>query len=228
VDTETSKDGGRVEISTNGGATWEDLRDNFIQNGYTSLLLNDVIDGQHFGFAGERRRYFQSIVDLSSFQGEEIMLRFRFTSDDSGAEDGWYIDNIKLFGDFHSITNNACVSSDLNENICDEVTTVVFGEPVPVSNQNIDDPIGVSIFPNPSDGKIFVKIENHNLPTGQAGNTATSLKLVGLDGRLLKNKEVGFSNGLIDFDLSEFPNGIYLLQVQTENTQVVKKLILQE
>ncbi len=229
VQSESSKDGGRVEISIDAGENWEDLRSHFIQNGYTSALLNEVIDGLHFGFAGDRRRYFQSIVDLSSFQGEEVMIRFRFTSDDEDADEGWYIDNIQLFGNFHSITNNACVSSELNENICDEVTTVVFGEPTPVSNQNINSNLGVSIFPNPTDGKVFIKIENqNNLPTGQAGNTATSLKLVGLDGRLLKQKDLDFINGVVDFDVSEFPNGIYLLQVQTEETQVVRKLILQE
>ena len=221
VKTESNKDGGRVEISTDGGANWEDLRSHFVQNGYTSLLQNDVIDGQHFGFAGDRGRYFQSIVDLSSFQGETIKIRFRFTSDDEDANEGWYIDNIKLFGNFHSITNAACASSDLDENICDEVTTVVFGEPEPVATQNIDSEIGVSIFPNPSDGKVFIKIEKNN-------NAATSLRLVGLDGRLLKQKDLEFSNGVIDFDVSEFPNGIYLLQVQTEDTQVVRKLILQE
>jgi len=162
VKTESSKDGGRVEISTDGGTNWEDLRSHFVQNGYTSLLQNDVIDGQHFGFAGDRGRYFQSIVDLSSFQGETIKIRFRFTSDDEDADEGWYIDNVQLFGNFHSITNAACASSDLGENICDEVTTVVFGEPEPVTTQNINPEIGVSIFPNPSDGKIFIKIENNN------------------------------------------------------------------
>ena len=228
VKTESNKDGGRVEITTDGGANWEDLRNHFVQNGYTSLLQNDVIDGQHFGFAGDRGRYFQSIVDLSSFQGETIKIRFRFTSDDEDANEGWYIDNVQLFGNFHSITNAACANSDLNENICDEVTTVVFGEPEPVATKNIDSEIGVSIFPNPSDGNIFIKIENNNLSTGQAGNAATSLKLVGMDGRLLKEKDLDFANGVIDFDVSEFPNGIYLLQVQTEDTQVVRKLILQK
>jgi len=105
--------------------------------------------------------------------------------------------------------------------------TVVTGD-ASVSIETLNSELGVTIFPNPTERKVFVKIENQNLLTGQAGNTSTILKLIGLDGRVLKIKNTDVANGIVDFDLGEFPKGIYLLQIQTDETQFVKKVVLQK
>ena len=224
--TEANRDGGNVEISIDGGATWIDQRQNFLRNGYNGILLNEFLDGDQ-GFTSDRSSYQLSEIELSDYQGEEILFRFRFSSNSSGAVDGWYIDNVKLYGDYHTITNTACVTSDLNEEYCTNVVTVVTGNPT-TAIEILKPELGISIFPNPTAGKVFVKIENNNLPTGQAGNTFAILKLIGLDGRVLKIKNADASNGIIDFDLGAFPKGIYLLQIQTDETQVVEKVVLQK
>ncbi|MFK7774463.1 MAG: M36 family metallopeptidase, partial [Saprospiraceae bacterium] len=217
-DTDSNRDGGRVELSTDGGLTWNDLRFNFTQNGYNEVMLNSILPGQR-GFVRNSGGYIESVADLSEYSGETVQIRFRFVSNDTEVADGWYVDNVKLFGDYRAITNEACVSSDLDENECGSATTVVFGDPS-TSNKNLTSTLGVSIFPNPTNGKVFLKLENT-----QKGSTI--IKLNSLDGRVLKTKEVDFLDGVVEFDLSDFPKGVYLIQIQNEETQIIRKVVLQ-
>jgi extracellular elastinolytic metalloproteinase len=217
-DTDPNRDGGRVELSTDGGTTWNDLRFNITQNGYNGVMLNPILTGK-LGFVGKSDGFVNTIVDLNEYSGETVLIRFRFTSNDTEEADGWYVDNVRLFGDYRAITNEACVSSDLDENECGNATSVVFGDGS-TSNKNLDSSLGISIFPNPTDGKVFFKLEN-------TSNGSTTFNLSSLDGRVLKTKEVDYSNGVFEFDLSTFPKGIYLIQIQTHETQIVRKIVLQ-
>ncbi len=222
--TQKGKDGGIVEISTDEGNTWEDLRFHFVMNGYNSFMTNSSIS--QLAFTGDSEEYIQSIIDLDEYIGEDVLIRFRYTSDETESEEGWFIDDIKFFGDYHEIRNEACVSSDLGENICSDFTSVVFGEPVFTSTNNIESDLGVSLFPNPTNGKLYVTLENQNSNNAVA-NTSTSFKFVGMDGRLIQTTTFDISNGTFDFDLSDFPKGIYFLQIQTEGSSIVRKVILQ-
>ncbi|MFK8010290.1 MAG: M36 family metallopeptidase [Saprospiraceae bacterium] len=217
-DTDSNRDGGRVELSTDGGVTWNDLRFDFTQNAYNGVMLNSILTGE-FGFTGKSDGYINTVADLSEYSGETVMIRFRFVSNDTEEADGWYVDNVRLFGDYREVINEACVSSDLNENECDSATSTVFGDPS-TSNKNLESSLDVSIFPNPTEGKVFLKLEN-------TFKGSTIFKLNSLDGRVLKTKEVDFSNGVFEFDLSNFPKGIYLIQIQNEETQIVRKIVLQ-
>lgn len=76
-DVEPGFDFGYVEASDDGGASWE---------------VVDVVNG-HSGDWVKRS------VDLSAFQGESVLLRFRYDSDllvDLGAHEGWYVDDITI------------------------------------------------------------------------------------------------------------------------------------
>ncbi len=217
--TEASWDGGVVEISTDNGAFWDDLQYDFVKNGYNANINDNPASPitTQPAFTGNSGGFIQTIVDLSAYSGEEVWFRFRFASDAFVGGEGWYIDNVELYSEFYSITNVACITAD-GENICDEATTVVFGNPT--STENIEEAIEVAIFPNPTDGKVFIQMENNN-------NSSTIFKLIGLDGRLLKTKEVDTSNGTFDFDLTGLPAGVYALQVQTDEAQIVRKLIVE-
>lgn len=71
---ESCCDAGYTEISTNGGATWSTL---------TSVT----------GSTGWRT---QSLSLPSVDPGDSLLLRFRFTSDGSVVNPGWYIDNLRI------------------------------------------------------------------------------------------------------------------------------------
>lgn len=98
---ENAWDGGVVEISTNNGSTWSDLGNFFTANGYTTTLNSSTspLSGRR-AFSGNSTTFKLSVIDLSSFRGQTVRIRFRFGSDNStGTTTGWYLDDIKLMSE---------------------------------------------------------------------------------------------------------------------------------
>lgn len=105
--TEKAWDGGVVEVSINGGTTWLDVTNNFIENGYQSQFASNgssSLAGRN-GFTGDSNEDFntnswvKSVIDLSSFDGSSLRFRFRFASDDNTEAtgiNGWVIDDIRV------------------------------------------------------------------------------------------------------------------------------------
>ncbi len=101
--TEDGWDGGVVEVSTNGGTTWNDVgAANFTLNGYNGGLgaaPTNALSGRA-AFTGLQGTFINTKVNLASFNGQSVMLRFRFGSDDNTtaptAPAGWWVDDITL------------------------------------------------------------------------------------------------------------------------------------
>ncbi|MFA9558868.1 S8 family serine peptidase [Evansella sp. AB-rgal1] len=75
---ENNWDNGYVEVSTDGGDTWDTLR------GYTNI-----------------HQYWQTdSVSLNNYIGETIQFRFALNTDGSVVRVGWYIDNVYVLGGF--------------------------------------------------------------------------------------------------------------------------------
>ncbi|HID25415.1 MAG TPA: hypothetical protein EYP23_03000 [Thermoplasmata archaeon] len=77
----STMDMGYLEISDNGGATW------------------DIIDT----FAGRSTtdtdpEWIKKSYELNTWVGHEVQIRFRFMSDESLESKGWYIDDVKIVG----------------------------------------------------------------------------------------------------------------------------------
>jgi hypothetical protein len=119
--TEATWDGGVVEISINNGNTWQVLESEFTQNGYQATFAGNTSHALagNMAFTGSSDAQFtasgfiQSIVNLSSFEGETVFLRFRFATDTNtagGGINGWYIDDIEI-NQIPSITLLANVQS---------------------------------------------------------------------------------------------------------------------
>ncbi len=98
---ESTWDGGVVEISTNNGGNWSDLGNFFTANGYTTTLSTSTnpLSGRR-AFSGNSTTFKLSVIDLTSFRGQTVRIRFRFGSDNStGTTTGWYLDDIKLMSE---------------------------------------------------------------------------------------------------------------------------------
>lgn len=88
-------DGGIVEISTNSGATFQQISP---IGGYTHEISGYAAspwpDGTLcFAGAGELSH---PVFDLSAFAGRIAIIRFHFGGDDNTEETGWFIDNISV------------------------------------------------------------------------------------------------------------------------------------
>lgn len=72
---------GYLEISKNGGTTWE-LIDSFIGDS----KVDNVV------------RWINKFYEIDQWIGEKIKVRFRFVSDSSSEVEGWYIDDLRILG----------------------------------------------------------------------------------------------------------------------------------
>ncbi|MCD6161267.1 MAG: S8 family serine peptidase [candidate division Zixibacteria bacterium] len=90
-DIENSWDGGNIQITTNGGSTWNVITP---EGGYPD---NSVVGLDYEpGFTNSSGGWQPCVVDLSSYAGQTIQLAFRFGTDGSVNRDGWFIDAVVL------------------------------------------------------------------------------------------------------------------------------------
>jgi subtilisin-like proprotein convertase family protein len=95
--TEAGFDGGVVEISTNGGATWTDLGPFMSGKRYDGTLNTGAPIGGRPAFNGNSGASFEkTTINLASFAGQTVSIRFRFGSDGSVGGTGWFIDDILM------------------------------------------------------------------------------------------------------------------------------------
>ncbi|CAN5683594.1 hypothetical protein BH10BAC2_BH10BAC2_03560 [soil metagenome] len=105
------KNGGVVEITSDGGKTWEDLGPYMSGFVYNDMITgNSVLNGR-MAFTHNTAIDFQTTnIDLSAFAGKKIKIRFLYATSDGSAGvpgySGWDIGNIVLSAS-PSITNTA-------------------------------------------------------------------------------------------------------------------------
>ncbi len=126
-------------------------------------------------------------IDLSGYSGNAVYVAFKFTSTTDGSAT-WEVDDISIKGEeILSIDNSI------------------------LSNTNI------SIYPNPSEGTIFIHMDNTNF---------SNVEVRALAGNLVKSFEMNGTNG--SYDLSELQSGIYFVVFLNDNSNYKKtyKLII--
>lgn len=96
--TEYGFDGAVIEISTDGGSNWSDLGAYITANGYTGVLSTNYENplGGRMSWTGNLITWTEVTVDLSSFAGQSVNIRWRMGCDSSLGADGWYIDDVRL------------------------------------------------------------------------------------------------------------------------------------
>lgn len=87
-------------------------------------------------------------------------------------------------------------------------------EPTSVSNPSIGD-FPVKVYPNPADDVLFIETPNAQNFT---------VRLYDFSGRVLKVNDIR-DNQRHELDLSQFPAGIYLVEIKSEHRQRVEKII---
>ncbi len=94
----TDYDGSVLEISTNGGTSWTDLGSYSTSNGYNGTINSCCSNplGGRLGWTGTLAEWTEVSVDLSSFAGQQVMIRWRLGSDSSFGATGWYIDDVQI------------------------------------------------------------------------------------------------------------------------------------
>jgi uncharacterized repeat protein (TIGR01451 family) len=115
-DTELGADAGFVQVSTDGGMVFQDVKDKWIRNGYNSGVQYGTFAIPLLeGFSGTTDdRFIDSYLDLTDYKGEEIIVRFRFGTDDNTGPDvperGWFLDDFEMM-DLIRYESLTCIAS---------------------------------------------------------------------------------------------------------------------
>ena len=93
-------DGGLIEVSTDGGASFSPLPEAAILvrpfDGPISGNASNPLGGRP-GWCGDPRDFWERYaVDLAAFAGEEIRLRLRLGTDQAVGREGWYVDDFEV------------------------------------------------------------------------------------------------------------------------------------
>jgi subtilisin family serine protease len=96
-------DGGVLEISTDGGNTFQDILaagGSFAMGGYNRTIGTDrgsPIAGRQ-AWSGNSQGFITTVVNLPFFSPPNSKLRWRMASDTSGSSEGWRVDTVNIAG----------------------------------------------------------------------------------------------------------------------------------
>ena len=126
-DTEASYDGGVIEISTNNGTSWIDLDPKVILNRYPITMdpTTGTVIAARKAYSGLSGGFIKTVVNLSSFAGQSIKLRWLFSSDNGTGGNGWYVDDILLKNEaVVNMRSTLFTSAGVRVNYADTVTLI--------------------------------------------------------------------------------------------------------
>jgi hypothetical protein len=224
--TQTGIDGGVVEVTADGGQSWQYLsNESFLFGGY-----NDAISFNFFytdilpAFSGLGSRM-TSYVDLSDYRGEEVNIRFRYIMQDVNDKtiaDNWQIYNVQLLSRA-SLEGQACVSANNSPVACDSGRTILEAEERTTSTQELlNSEFDLSIYPNPAGERLNISFNpDHG---GELIYTIFSQ-----DGQTLSIVKRNHPGGLFTdyIDTSTLPAGMYILDIQMKDASLRKRFIVE-
>jgi immune inhibitor A len=101
-------------VSTDGGATWTSLENEFTVYDYDPNAHPDIIANLP-GLTGWSGGWMNISYDLSAYAGQNILVAFRYMTDWGTTYEGWYIDNVYVDGTLISDGSDASVFKSLTE-----------------------------------------------------------------------------------------------------------------
>ena len=218
---ESGYDGGAVEISNNNGATWQNVKSLFVMNAPNTTLDPSTTAPGAWVFSGQSATngtpgFIRSVVDLRSFAGTSIQVRFHTRTDNGSpaGPEGWYIDDIAVI--------NGCGGDqrielrDNNNNLAGSQGVVTFLLPVGVTlgqQATLAQATGFVAQPNPfSSQGLHLQL---SLPTSMP---QVGLTLLDVTGRVLLRRtatNLAAGPGSLEWpEAAGLPTGLYLVRVQ--------------
>ena len=92
-------DGAILEATLDGGTTWNQVAKSYL---LTNAYNGSIKTGQYNPLAGRQawcfgtEEWVRTVVQLSPYKGKTVQFRFRLGTGNTGAAEGWYIDDVLL------------------------------------------------------------------------------------------------------------------------------------
>lgn len=187
LSSDTLKDGGYIEISTDSGTTWQNVVYDSVNIesmqvsgfGYNMYGRDQKLSNNQPGFSGTISEWtlceIPFIRSIPVFAKTKTLIRFTFVSDSiSSQKEGWMIDNIKL--------SHVQLHGGLNQ-----------------LNTSFNP---ISVYPNPCSNQMTV--------TSVQGNFNGILSILNIEGKVLQKITLKETKSA-DIDISDLQEGIYTL-----------------
>jgi len=228
-DSNPGLDGGIVQISTNGGTTWQNADSLLFRNAYRGRIASNTFNlVRAQAFWGKIDNFIDSYIDLQSFIGQEILVRFRFGTqvkdNNIGVGIGWWIDDVEFF-DMYNYETEACAFSKEGDQVCAMAASRGTIVQPKAALTDVEDPqqlpLHVALYPNPASDLVNLAI------TTRQSEEAT-LRIFSTDGRLVAQQTILLSTGsqTIPLRISHLSAGFYMVEVKTSNSIVTQKMIV--
>jgi immune inhibitor A len=123
-DIEEDWDAGMIQVSEDNGTTWKSIKTPYTVNDFNNASAYPTILANLPAYTGKSDGWLSENIDLSSYAGKNIKLRFRYITDWGTQLDGMFVDNIKVIADgtqmafenaengFGNLANDGFVLSD--------------------------------------------------------------------------------------------------------------------
>jgi extracellular elastinolytic metalloproteinase len=234
--TEPAGDGGLIQVSTDGGANWMELGDKMIRNPYTTELPYpgpfvipnlSAFSGSSTIIPGNENGYIGTYIDMTEYAGQEVLIRFRFGSDDNTSPTtgtaGWWIDDFELM-DMLSYNGTACVTTDQGDEECAQAAAegTIVNSQLATSTQEIDANTQVTVFPNPASDLINVSLQSTE-------KEDIVVSLMTMDGREVEQRFAALNadQQLLTLDVRNLPSGFYLVKITNGTSTVIEKVVVE-
>jgi hypothetical protein len=79
----------------------------------------------------------------------------------------------------------------------------------------------IKVYPNPTNGLVSIDLESFNIGINQ-------ISIINLQGQSIATVSDIKNQGIVDISLTDYPSGIYFIQVQCTNGLLTKKLIIEK
>ncbi|MCB0695314.1 MAG: T9SS-dependent M36 family metallopeptidase [Lewinellaceae bacterium] len=222
--TEYRADAGFVQISTDYGTSWLDIRDKLFREPYNlaGIQYSTFSVPNTVGFTGNSNGFIDTYIDLSEFAGQDVVVRWLFACDGNTADvtDGWFIDDVTFMG-MYNYNTEACVSFDEGPDFCDLPSG--YGTFVEHSTTGIDkEPVldGIQVFPNPAREDLYVTIDRGTPADYQ-------ITLTSLEGKALWTQSLsGTTYQTVHIPLQSTTTGLYLIKIQSAEGVYVEKVVI--
>jgi len=222
-ETQAGFDGGVVEVSADGGTTWTFVDESqTFRNGYPSPIdYSTFVIPNLEAFTGTSDGWVDVFVDLAAWQGEDILVRYRFGTDATVSSVGWSIDDVEIM-DMLAYQSDVCVMSDAGDEGCaswDGKGIIVDSDLTVGTSDQLDD-ISWSVYPNPASDVVHVEINAQTI-------TSATVSLLTVDGRELQSQKVQLQDRLrLQLSVQDIPTGVYMVRIATDSGQEVQKLVI--
>ena len=225
--TETGKDGGFLEISTDQQQGWAKLEDKIFRNGYPRKLEYNTFAipnlGAYSGLSDSTKVFEPVYVDLSDYAGQAAKIRYRFGTNEGQGGEGWYIDDVELM-DAVNYNAQACIISDQTTNFCVEAPergTIVDSQMM-IGTKDEEENTSFTVMPNPASNFLQVM-----MTTDYAEQT--TIAIYNTTGQRILSTQWSLESGVNQktMDVAELAAGIYILQVKVEEGVKSHLIIIQ-